>query len=332
MLRFLARRWFLLSLGGGIALALTAPRAIQGLLAPVAVKYVAGSVLFLISIGLSTRRLREVILCPWAALVALIVSYVAAPPLSWLAADVFLPEDYQIGLVVAGCVPCTLASAAIWTKLAGGNEAVSILVTMISNSTVFIFTAGWLARLTGQHVAFHVVHMMQDLCVYVVAPIVIGQLLRVSAALRGAVDQSQGVLGIACRVLILLIVVKSAVNASRELDHARTPTSAAQLVIVAVVCVGVHITLLGVGHIFGSWLFDRRDAIAIAFAGSQKTLPVGALLIDEYYKSFPLSIVPMLFFHVGQLIVDTYIADRYFYRQQQPLGTPTEEPTTASDV
>jgi hypothetical protein len=31
----------------------------------------------------------------------------------------------------------------------------------------------------------------------------------------------------------------------------------------------------------------------------------------KYYKSaFPLAVIPLLFFHVGQLILDTFIADR----------------------
>ena len=50
--------------------------------------------------------------------------------------------------------------------------------------------------------------------------------------------------------------------------------------------------------------------MAIAFAGSQKTLPVALFLFHAYFKDqYPLAVVPLAFYHVGQLVVDTFVAD-----------------------
>ncbi len=55
--------------------------------------------------------------------------------------------------------------------------------------------------------------------------------------------------------------------------------------------------------------FERGQQIAVAIAGSQKTLPVALYLFDVYFQPFPLAIVPMVVYHVGQLIVDTFVAE-----------------------
>ena len=50
------------------------------------------------------------------------------------------------------------------------------------------------------------------------------------------------------------------------------------------------------------------DSIAVAFAGSQKTLMVGAYVA---LAVGPLAILPMVAYHAVQLFVDTLIADRW---------------------
>ena len=50
----------------------------------------------------------------------------------------------------------------------------------------------------------------------------------------------------------------------------------------------------------------REDRIAVGFAGSQKTLMVGLQLCIE----LQVEMLPMVAYHVGQLLVDTLIADR----------------------
>ena len=55
---------------------------------------------------------------------------------------------------------------------------------------------------------------------------------------------------------------------------------------------------------------DRPRGIGVAFSCSQKTLPVALFLFQTYYQeTFPLAVVPLLFYHVGQLILDTWIAE-----------------------
>ena len=322
MLRYLARRWFLLLIMLGLYLAVKYPQASDRCLSLVQTRHIAAAVLLLMSLGLPTERLWSAVRRPWPALVALAVSYGVGPVVAWLAGTLLLPLDYRAGLIVAGSVPCTLASATIWTRLAGGNEAIALFVTMLSNTLVFIFTASWLALLTGQQVSFDVGDMVLGLLLYVVAPIAIGQVMHNIGPIGKLAERGKRVISVLCRILILLIIVKSAVLARTGLTANTTSWSVENLCRVAVVCIGVHLLLLGLGYALSLRLFARSDAIAVAFACSQKTLPVGAYLIADYYGAFPLAIVPLLFFHVGQLLVDTYIAEHLFYRTPEAERPP----------
>ena len=41
-----------------------------------------------------------------------------------------LAADVRIGLILVASVPCTLSTAVLWTRLAGGNEATALLTAM----------------------------------------------------------------------------------------------------------------------------------------------------------------------------------------------------------
>jgi sodium/bile acid cotransporter 7 len=85
----------------------------------------------------------------------------------------------------------------------------------------------------------------------------------------------------------------------------------------------IHVTLLllgvGVSNAFG---FARADVIPVAFAGSQKTLMVGAYLAVAVG---PLAILPMVAYHAAQLAIDTLLAD---WLRNSSIAAP---PATADD-
>ena len=69
----------------------------------------------------------------------------------------------------------------------------------------------------------------------------------------------------------------------------------------------LNLILLGLANAQGLG-FDRNDAIAVAFSGSQKTLTVAIYLA---LAVSPLAILPMVAYHAAQLVIDTLIADRW---------------------
>jgi len=93
----------------------------------------------------------------------------------------------------------------------------------------------------------------------------------------------------------------------------------------ALVCLGIHLAALAGGFWSSRALrFDRPSQIAVAFACSQKTLPVALVLFDYFKERYPLAVVPMVLYHLGQLFVDTFIADGLAGRPLREAELPPE--------
>ncbi|HTI50553.1 MAG TPA: bile acid:sodium symporter, partial [Planctomycetaceae bacterium] len=66
----------------------------------------------------------------------------------------------------------------------------------------------------------------------------------------------------------------------------------------------------------------RAEAAAVAFAGSQKTLPIGIYVSGLFAAAFPFAMFPMLLYHTSQLFLDTWLASRMAARSDSP-ATPS---------
>src|SRR4051794_26777153 len=121
MRRSLAKRWFLLTLLTGLTLAAVRPDLLRPFAVRLNPRVVVSLALLLMAAGLDGRRLWESLVRPFPALWALLISYGPLPALAWGLGHL-LPDDLRVGLLLAASVPCTLASAVLWTRMAGGNE------------------------------------------------------------------------------------------------------------------------------------------------------------------------------------------------------------------
>ncbi len=84
-----------------------------------------------------------------APALAILLNTVMVPLLAW-PLSFCLNSELGYGLIVAAAAPCTLASAAVWTRRAGGNDSVAILVTIVTNSLCFVITPMWVYLLIGR--------------------------------------------------------------------------------------------------------------------------------------------------------------------------------------
>lgn len=311
MTTILLRRWFLVCL----ALVLTAGLAWPGLLGPAAAavpqRAVVAVVLFFMALPLNAGAMFEAMRKPKAVLLAVAINFAVLPlaawPVSWL-----LPLDLGGGLMIAASVPCTLASAAAWTRRAGGNDTVALLVMMATNVACFLVTPFWLWLTTGAEtsVGDGPWSMIQRLAEIVVLPILLAQLVRLPTPVGRWATARKVPLGVLAQSGILLIVFVGAVQSGAYLRSAGAEQIgwtgwAGMLLAVA----GIHLAMLWLGYYAARWLgMPREDQIAVAFSGSQKTLMVGIDLATGYYS--PLAMLPMVAFHCTQLLTDTVVADR----------------------
>lgn len=311
MRAFLVNHWFLLVLCFAVALTLFGPRVVHPVTDYWEPRRTIALSLFLVAWTMPRRSLYQEMRRPYASVWAVVLSYGLVPPLAWLLGSV-APEEVQIGLVLVSAVPCTLSSAVLWTRLAGGNEATALLSVMGTTFTSWFLTTALLFGFTGTAVPLDVLAMMQDLVLSLVIPVVIGQALRFIPTCAQFADRHKVVLSVLSQGFVLAIVLKAGVTVGDKLHEESALDAPVVFLWSITLAVGLHLFVLVSGMVSSRWLgLDRGRQIAVAFSASQKTLQVSLVLYEQYFKErFPFAVMPLLFYHVGQLLFDTIIAKR----------------------
>lgn len=316
MLASLQRHWFLLGLLAVLIAGIMWPAVMRPLVGWLHGNLIVAGVTWIMALPLETRVLLwHSVRRPGPAWLAVALSSGIAPPLGWLASR-GLPLELAAGVIVAATVPCTLASAAVWTRRAGGNDAVAFLVTMITNLACFFVVPAWLKLLVGSRsgIDFEGIDygkVLVALVLLVVVPIIVAQLMRQWRPIGEWATRRKSLLSLFAQIGILAMVLLGAIDCGERLQSVTGGSilSARNLTIMIVAVVAVHVTLLLLGY-FGAKAFRMApaDAIAVAFAGSQKTLMIGVYLAAAVG---PLAILPMVAYHAAQLLIDTLVADWY---------------------
>ena len=363
---WLLKRWFLIALSGVLAVGFSGAGIFAPLAdAPLLRRGIVSVVLFVMALPLGLSAVWRAIRYPAPALLAAGINFGLLPLVAWglyLAVMVPIGLNHQlaVGILIAAATPSTLASAAVWTRRAGGNDTVPVLVTLITNLSCFVVTPLWLVTMTGEQVgAVELGPMVVKLLCLIVLPMSAAQLCRLRAPVRDWAAAHKGTLGVVAQCGVLAMILVGSVRAGlsirqaeasalavdrssdvtangytgsanpghslvggkvavgdtgaisdEEVDSAASAGLGDYGLMIALVLT-IHLSMLALGHLVGVWLGMSREArIAVGFAGSQKTLLVGLTVAVEDYGFLALAVLPMVAYHVGQLLVDTVIADR----------------------
>lgn len=332
LMRWLKQSWFLIALvvllpGGMIWGWQTTDewrRATVGQIHPAATTV---CILFLMAFSLDTSRLRDSFRSPAPVVWGMIVNIGILPLMAWPLAQCFSLTDFSLGIMIAAAVPCTLATASVSTRQAGGNDAVSLLVTLLTNVVSVMLTPLWLKWSVAVEANIDPWPIIGNLSMTVLLPTVLGQVARAWPPLRRLAIARRVQISIAAQCLVLAIVSKAAVEAGGRLQSQATWPHPFDFTLLLAVCAGLHAVAMLIAEGGGRWLkLSREDRIATIFAGSQKTLPIGLLLAAMPAitgdLSLPFITFPILLFHAVQLMMDTAIADRIArnHRQIQRVG------------
>ena len=319
MREFFIRRWFLLILAMVLAGGLIWPGQLESTARAVPQRLVVAVSLFLMALPLDAGAIWTALRRPAAVLLALGINFGLLPLTAWGVSSSLRP-DLASGLMIMAAVPSTIASAAVLTRRAGGNDAVAILVTMITSLTCFAVTPLWLLIGTGTRVELRVADMMASLASQVVLPIVAAQLLRLIPLVGGTANHWKVPLGVISQCGILLIAGVGATSAGLQIRQG-TDIAPLQWVTVFAAVIGIHLLMVWAGHALGRLLgIARPERIAVGFSGSQKTLMIGLYLAVNFYSG--LAMVPIVLYHVSQLLIDTLIADQLKIHDQLPTRQP----------
>lgn len=340
MLSFLFKRWFLLSLTllivAGIVLGSRFPNEVKASAESTNPLVTTAIVLFLMSVSLESRQIQAALRAPLPVIVAVLMNGGLAPVLGLACMFLQTTDDFRFGLLVACAVPCTMAAASVWTRKAKGNDAISLLVTMATNLISVVTIPFWLSIATylfpftvsqsvksdlppGELVDLRQTAM--ELVIGVLMPLSLGQGCRMLTWVCSIADRHQRQISIASQILILTMVWTAAAKGGMRLSVTQTSITLSSVILVWGSVIVVHAATLFAGLYSARGLgMSRADQIAVAFSGSQKTLPVGLLISEALSRHAGLSfaVFPMLMFHASQLFLDTLIADRFLTESTEP--------------
>lgn len=328
MLRIIQHNWFILALIGAVSVGLVANQPLGPLAASTNLRRaIVAGVLFAMALPVRLEDLSQTIRRPAALVAAWIVNMLALPllaaGLAWT-----LPTDLGAGLIVAACVPGTIASAAVLARRAGGDELIPLLLMLVTNLTCFLTAPLWLRALLAAQVDIAAIEMGIDLSLTVLTPMLGAQLLRRIPTVCRTATRYRTALAVGCQLGLLGMVLIGAIQMGQRLQLSEADSLAPRLPLVRLTVVASALHLAGIvlaWQLAASLRASRPQQIGAALGGSQKTLMIGLKLAIDC----GVSILPMVIYHIGQLIIDSLLVD--WWRRRAPPsplepGEPADRP------
>ena len=141
-------------------------------------------------------------------------------------------------------------------------------------------------------------------------------------------------IGVVAQSCILTLVFSAGLKAGGRLNGDGPALGIDAVLWVWGSCIAIHLAAMGIGSLgarmFG---FQWKDLVAVSFASSQKTLPIGVLIATAETMfgnpdllgagvGVPFAVFPMLMYHASQLFLDTIVADRLEEKGQSAMAQP----------
>ncbi|MBW2175750.1 MAG: bile acid:sodium symporter [Deltaproteobacteria bacterium] len=242
---------------------------------------------------------------------ALISSLFLFPVIAYFLAHFFFkaPPDIAVGALIIGAAPATIASGTVMTAMALGNIPLSLFICVLTSFASLLtipFIMSLLLQSTGNSVDLPAMTMLISLIIKVLAPTLIGQILR--PHIKSLITPYKKQISIFNQSIVLMIVL-NAVSSSTD----RILSSDVIIVWIFLFMIGLHSLILcinfGISRILG---MDLPSTAAFTIHTSQKTLTISYLVwAEHFYHSHPMALIPPIVYHLTQSIMDTWIAHRF---------------------
>ena len=241
-----------------------------------------------------------------SSLIAVVIALLLAPFIGLFVTGMAgLPVAAAMGLVVMATVPPTLSSGIVMTRIAGGNAAKALFLTILLN-LIGVVTVPYLLQLLLQSlgdVSLSPLSLLRQLLLIVVLPFAAGALARTWVRLPPR-HWLLRYLPSLCVVATVWMAVSASAPALGRLDGGL-------LVTIALASLAIHASLLLLCLLVRPlYRAAPADWIALLFPVSQKTLPVAVGILAGLDGSAGLALVACILFHFVQLFTDSVIAAR----------------------
>ncbi|CAJ1967688.1 unnamed protein product [Sphenostylis stenocarpa] len=238
------------------------------------------------------------------------------------------PQEFITGLAIFSCMPTTLSSGVALTQLAGGNSALALAMTVISNLLGIMIIPLSITKFVaaGVGVNLPIKQLFKSLVLTILIPLILGKVLRESfKGVADFVDKNRKLFSVISALFLSLlshhtnklwyykqIIVKQNI-VIQLLDWERILLHLSLLVFNVIAVRSLSVISGGRKSIFSR----QENASALVLVASQKTLPVMVAVIEPLQGAFGesgLLVLPCVAAHLNQIIVDSLIVN--FLRSQ----------------
>ena len=276
--------------------------------------------LLMFDLGLSLRfeDFGKVFRHPWPVAVALFGQLVLLPAIALGLAWLFrLPPVFFIGLVLIACCPGG-SSSNVFSKLAGGDVALSVTLTALS-SIITLFTIpfimSWATRLVGESVGITlpVGNLIKQNLVLMLLPVLLG--IGIHYAWPKAAEKMDKVLTkLAFPLLLLLITIFYAQHRRTILDN----IGVLGLCVTVLILVAIGISSLLSRLVKNSPQQRRTVVIEVGMQNAAQAIAIASSPL--IFASEEMAIPAILYSLMMNIVLLTYVA---LVRKRQVAANPT---------
>nr|XP_043612894.1 probable sodium/metabolite cotransporter BASS4, chloroplastic isoform X2 [Erigeron canadensis] len=242
------------------------------------------------------------------------------------------PQEFVTGLALFSCMPTTLSSGVALTRLAGGNSALALAMTVISSLLGILIVPFSISKLIAGGVGTSVPadQLFKSLLVTLLIPLILGKVLRES--FKGVADFADTNRKLLSQVNAILLSLVPWIQVSRSRSLLLMVKPAIFLVAVLMGAL-LHLMLLAfnalsiqiLSAVTGgskSVFAKKENSTALLLVASQKTLPVLVAVVDQLGGAFGesgLLVLPCVAAHLNQIIMDSFFVS-FWNKKEQSLN------------
>lgn len=232
------------------------------------------------------------------------------------------PQEFVTGLALFCCMPTTLSSGVALTQLAGGNSALALAMTVISNLLGILIIPFSISKFiaAGVGVSVPTKQLLRSLVLMLLVPLLMGKVFRESfKGVADFVDQKRKLFS---KMSAICLSLAPWIQVSRSSSLLLLVKPEVFLVAVGM-GVFLHIILFafnavaiqGLSTVSGgnqSVFAKKENANAFVLVSSQKTLPVMVAVAEQLGGAFGetgLLVLPCVAAHLNQIIVDSFLVN-----------------------
>ena len=243
-----------------------------------------------------------------------------------LLALLFLPffeegtsSQLWLALFFLAALPSTVSSSIVMVSLAKGNLPTAIFNASLSGLIGIVLTPLWMSLFLDSSSELQFGEVLYKLFLQIILPLIIGLLLQ--KYLGEFARRYSRQLGLFDKSIILLIVYSS-FSSSFSSDLFETVSLQDFLKLLALILVLFGIVYFGLGIICRLLGFSIEDSITTRFCGTKKSLVHGSVMVKIIFgnsSNLGLLLLPIMIYHIFQLLAIAVFAERYGKRDGEPV-------------